>query len=363
MIPHTHARGRGAGSAGPAVAETPHAPWRPYRAALDGAGRRLYDRIAAALRAHEATVPLDAAAGTPYGSDREKLEELVGALRDEVPEVDLASLTIVRRAARCGGSAGDAVRLEVGYADDAALAAGRLRTMEEQARRALAATRVRTRGQDHLTALCLHDWLLERCVYEKGAPHAHDAVGALVLGRAVCDGIARAYKFLCDRAGIPCALVTGYDRASDGGHAWNAIYVAGRWSHVDPTDDLPACRGDRPSRAYFGLSDEQVLRSRSIDSACPACPQGLGYFESLGMVAGGAGELGRLVGRMLARGTSAFEVKLAGPLAYGADAGAEAPGVGEAVKRACAERGAQTCRTTLQGMDVALVEVCEGRAS
>ena len=36
MIPHTHARGRGAGSAGPAVAETPHAPWRPYRAALDG---------------------------------------------------------------------------------------------------------------------------------------------------------------------------------------------------------------------------------------------------------------------------------------------------------------------------------------
>ena len=86
-------------------------------------------------------------------------------------------------------------------------------------------------------------------------------------------------------------------------------------------------------------------------------------YASSGMVAGGAGELGRLVGRMLARGTSAFEVKLAGPLAYGADAGAEAPGVGEAVRRACAERGAQACRTTLQGMDVALVEVCEGRAS
>ena len=56
-------------------------------------------------------MPLDAAAGTPYGSDREKLEELVGALRDEVPEIDLASLTVVRRAARGGGSAGDAVRL------------------------------------------------------------------------------------------------------------------------------------------------------------------------------------------------------------------------------------------------------------
>ena len=361
MIPQTRARERGAGRARPTGAG-PHVPWRPYRAALDDAGRRLYDRIAEALCAHEGVIPLDAAAGTPYETDTAKLERLLGELRREVPEVDFASMAVARRASRLAGGAASAVRLEVGYADDAALAARNLRTMEDRARRAIAATRVRTQGQDHLTALCLHDWLLERCTYEKGAPHAHDAVGALVLGRAVCDGIAKAYKFLCDRAGIPCALVTGYDRVSGGRHAWNALYVAGRWSHVDPTDDLPARAGDRPSRAYFGLSDEEVLRGRSIDPGCPACPQGLGYFESIGMVADGASELGRLVGRMLTRDALSFEVKLAGPLAYGPDADAGAPAAHEALEKACAGHGVRACGATLQGMDVALVDIGEGRA-
>ena len=54
-------------------------------------------------------------------------------------------------------------------------------------------------------------------------------------GEAVCDGIAKAYKLLCDEAGILCAVVTGSNGGLD---AWNVARVAGHWAHVDVTDDL-----------------------------------------------------------------------------------------------------------------------------
>lgn len=320
-----------------ATAGAPRAPWRPYHAALDPAGRRLYERVAAGLLAHEEAIPLD---GCAAGSVR--LEELLDAVRREVPEAAFDRMAVVRRAGGGSAAAGRILRLEVGYADGAREGAALLRAMEGRAR---------ARGHDHLVALYLHDWLLERCTYDKGAPYAHDAAGALALGRAVCDGVAKAYKFLCDRAGLPCAFTTGRIRASGGPHAWNAVYAAGRWSHVDVTDDLPgAGSGGPPSRAHFGLADEQVAADRTVDPGCPACPRGLGYYESIGMAACDERALAGIVARRLAAGAGAFEVKLAGPLAYGNGAGTDAARA--AIDRACAACGAGRYRVTWQGMGV-----------
>ena len=314
-----------------AAAGAPRAPWRPYHAALDPAGRRLYERVAAGLLAHEETIPLD---GCAVGAVR--LEELVDAVRREVPEVAFDRMAVVRRAGGGGATAGRVLRLEVGYADSAREGAALLRTVEGRARAAAAQARSRARGRDHLVALYLHDWLLERCVYDKDAPHAHDAAGALALGRAVCEGIAKAYKFLCDRADLPCAFATGHTRTSGGPHAWNAVYAAGRWSHVDVTDDLPDTGpGGPPSRAHFGLADAQVAADRTVDPGCPACPQGLGYYESIG--------------------AEACEVKLAGPLAYEGGSGTDAART--AIDRACAACGAGRYRTTWQGMGVARLAI------
>lgn len=60
---------------------------------------------------------------------------------------------------------------------------------------------------------------------------------------AVCDGYARLFKSLCDRAGINCMMITGYIRwASDPigsqtqrTHAWNAVEVDGSWKLIDAT--------------------------------------------------------------------------------------------------------------------------------
>lgn len=52
-----------------------------------------------------------------------------------------------------------------------------------------------------------------------------------------CMSYAHSFRFLCDRAGIPCILIQSQD------HQWNQVYVDGKWWDVDVTssdveDDL-----------------------------------------------------------------------------------------------------------------------------
>ena len=58
----------------------------------------------------------------------------------------------------------------------------------------------------------------------------------------VCEGYARAFKVLCDAAGIPCVLVDGYvDNGSEEteAHMWNYVQVDGAWYAVDVTWNDP----------------------------------------------------------------------------------------------------------------------------
>lgn len=44
-----------------------------------------------------------------------------------------------------------------------------------------------------------------------------------------CMSYAHSFRFLCDRAGIPCILIQSQD------HQWNQVYVDGQWRDVDVT--------------------------------------------------------------------------------------------------------------------------------
>ena len=78
-----------------------------------------------------------------------------------------------------------------------------------------------------------------------------ESISAL-LGRTgtngpVCEGYARAFKVLCDRAGVPCVLVDGNARSSQSGageaHMWNYVQIGDEWYAVDVTWNDPVGGG------------------------------------------------------------------------------------------------------------------------
>ena len=85
-----------------------------------------------------------------------------------------------------------------------------------------------------------HDGLCEMISYEI-TNDSHNAYGAMVDHKAVCDGYAKAFNCLMQKAGIPSILVIGTSTDPATGetdnHMWNAVKVDGTWYHVDTTLD------------------------------------------------------------------------------------------------------------------------------
>ncbi len=80
----------------------------------------------------------------------------------------------------------------------------------------------------------------------------------------VCEGYARAFKVLCDKAGIPCVLATGDARGYKGGaeeaHMWNEVQMEdGKWYAVDATWNDPTVGGTEADPAESGYENHNWL--------------------------------------------------------------------------------------------------------
>lgn len=67
--------------------------------------------------------------------------------------------------------------------------------------------------------------------------------GSIGASGPVCESYARAFKILCDQAGIPCVLVSGNASSTNGGtgeaHMWNYVQLNGAWYAMDVTWNDP----------------------------------------------------------------------------------------------------------------------------
>ncbi len=112
-----------------------------------------------------------------------------------------------------------------------------------------------------------HDYLIDKIEYDKGAAMNQSAYSALVEGKSVCAGYARAFQYLMQRMGIPCYYCTGFAGED---HAWNIVALEDGYYNVDVTwDDTPGGEHD-----YFNKSDQDfesthVRRDLSIN--LPKC--------------------------------------------------------------------------------------------
>ncbi len=95
----------------------------------------------------------------------------------------------------------------------------------------MAADRMST---DYEVEVYIHNALLDRITYDLGASLNQSAYSALVNGRTVCAGYARAFQYLMTQMGIPCYYCTGYAGEN---HAWNIVRLDGEYYNVDVTWD------------------------------------------------------------------------------------------------------------------------------
>lgn len=82
----------------------------------------------------------------------------------------------------------------------------------------------------------------------------------------VCGGYAQAFKVLCDRANIPCVLVTGYIGSTESSsyHIWNYVQMEDeKWYAVDVTWN-DAVTKDEPSTAWFLIGSETKVTSKTF---------------------------------------------------------------------------------------------------
>ncbi|MFC5468480.1 transglutaminase-like domain-containing protein [Cohnella suwonensis] len=73
-----------------------------------------------------------------------------------------------------------------------------------------------------------------------------DIDGTLASGKAICYGYASLYAAMLRSQGIPAKLVMGTTSYVKGYHAWNEVYLNGKWVVVDATVDAGLKKAGKP---------------------------------------------------------------------------------------------------------------------
>lgn len=121
---------------------------------------------------------------------------------------------------------------------------------------------------DYDLELYVNNYIVDNCVYDKESAqaneikgHENDAYGALVDGKAVCEGYSRAFQLLCNKLGIDCINISG--NADGESHAWNNVKLDGEWYEVDVTWNDTDGDTEFPIYDYFNLPSDKFSESHT----------------------------------------------------------------------------------------------------
>lgn len=248
------------------------------RAHLEPELRHAYDILLACVLNGQESCEVSSSVGM------DAARSLMGLVRDDCPEL----IHLPGGMAVYQGRA--AIELEPEYAKGYERSVSSLYTklakMERSAERLLAMVPAGASAFDR--TLALHDAYLAHYRYVKGRPYSHAAEGALLKHRAVCDGWAKGFKYILDRAGIDCVYADGPRRdGSAPGHGWCVVNLSDRierplWYVVDPSND--GRDGKTPLHSFFGLAEGELVyeTDRSRGRWVPRATSNLGYYRLTG---------------------------------------------------------------------------------
>ena len=137
----------------------------------------------------------------------------------------------------------------------------------------------------------IHDLLSSKVVYDKNSidssntigkseeyKYAHSILGVMLNKKAVCEGIAKTYKYLLNAIDIGCIVVTGaaahssfFIPGTDINHAWNLVKIEGDNYYTDVTWDIAEVNNNHISRNYYNLTEFQIRKDHFEFEGFPTC--------------------------------------------------------------------------------------------
>ena len=127
----------------------------------------------------------------------------------------------------------------------------------------------------------LHDYFCLKVVYDHEALNtskvnrlvaAHSIIGVFAKQRAVCEGIAKAFKFILNAVNVACIIVDGKaDLYKDGGHSWNIVNIEGKPYQMDVTWDVANTKNNFINYDYFCLTDNEIAKDHFDFMCVPKC--------------------------------------------------------------------------------------------
>ena len=223
--------------------------------------RKAFDVIYAGVLAHKKSIEL------PENVDEDTLNRVQWLLRYDCPELfwlsQLTSFVYV------DGKTDSILSVDVDYImreEEAKLAQKKLDAIVDP-------WIEKTGGMtDYEKELYAHDQIVKRCAYSSSGKHDGTAYGAIVNGKARCQGYANALGYVLRRMGIESACLYGSAVNSEGkteSHAWNLVKIDGSWTLVDATwNDAQEERW--VNHAYFNVTDALLNQTHTRDGALKA---------------------------------------------------------------------------------------------
>jgi hypothetical protein len=154
----------------------------------------------------------------------------------------------------------------------------------------------------------IHDWMILNIQTDSADStdiYSSTLYGAMVNKKALCEGMAKAFSYLCNLAGVENCIVVGMAKLP---HMWNMVKLSGNWYHVDvtydhPDEEITAVHPGFISYQYFCVPDEVIANDHtlSVHAFTPPAANATiaGYFNHEGYIIGNEAEAEKVIAKAL----------------------------------------------------------------
>lgn len=283
---------------------------RYYYSKLNNREKNAYKKIYTAMQNHESSVTIN-------GFIETDIPKLMSAINFDNPHLFFVDFHYEFHS----GLFGQAIKLEYTYnKPDTVILTEKVKKV---CNKILSKVTGKTEFEKELS---LHDILARNVLYDEVAKNnllkfharSNTILGVLFFKTAVCEGIAKIFKFLLNALDIKCVVVKG--EAADGLsgnesfdtlHAWNLVKIGGKPYHVDLTWDINLSDKNIIRHDYFNLTDKDIAIDHSIDKNLPSCKaDDDNYFYKNGLVITKKADLRQIVAEKIKKGENSVEFKI-----------------------------------------------------